>query len=97
MSEPATINIRIGNRSYPLKVQNADENAMREAEKLINERLKAYETAYAVKDPQDLLAMCAIQLAAEHLHLKGKVAKQQSMMNKEISEISQLINLPADT
>ena len=96
MSEPATINIRIGNRSYPLKVQNADENAMREAEKLINERLKAYETAYAVKDQQDLLAMCAIQLAAEHLHLKTKHNRQQSMLNKEIDEISGLINLPAE-
>ena len=92
MSETATINIQIGNRSYPLKVQESDEAAFREAEKLINEKWKAYGEAYSVRDPQDLLAMCALQLATESLTLKNSMEEQQSAVSAEIESILKLVD-----
>lgn len=91
MSETASINIQIGNRSYPLKVQQQDESIYREAEKLINDKWKAYGEAFAVRDPQDLLAMCAIQLATETLKLKIHAENDTAAVNEEISSILKLM------
>ena len=91
MSETATINIQIGNRSYPLKVQQKDEAAYREAEQLINDKWKAYGDAFAVRDPQDLLAMCALQLATETLKLKNKAEESSSAVNDEIKSILKMM------
>jgi cell division protein ZapA len=95
MSDTATIRIQIGNRSYPLKVRGADEAAYREAERMINEKWKAYETAFSVRDPQDLLAMCALQLATESLHLKNSVEGAQSAVNTEIEDILRMVDAVA--
>lgn len=92
MSETATIQIQIGNRSYPLKVRGADEAAYRDAERMINEKWKAYETAFSVRDPQDLLAMCALQLATESLQLKHHVEGVQSAVKNEIEDILHLVD-----
>ncbi|MEO8086134.1 MAG: cell division protein ZapA, partial [Bacteroidota bacterium] len=44
----------------------------------INKRLKEFEDSYAVKDKQDLLAMCALQFATEAMghHKQDKKAGQ---------------------
>lgn len=92
MSETATIKIQIGNRSYPLKVKDSDEALFREAEKLISERLKAYESAYSVRDPQDLIAMCALQMATESLQQKNSADLRQTKMKNEIADILMMMD-----
>jgi cell division protein ZapA len=90
MSETVSIQITIGNRSYPLKVKATEEVLFREAEKVVNQKWKAYESAFSVRDQQDLLAMCALQLATETIQLKNSVSAQQSSEKNEIDEILRL-------
>ena len=60
-----SIKINIANRTYPLTInRNAEEN-IRKSVKKIEERLKFYEKNYAIKDRQDLLAMCLIEVASK--------------------------------
>lgn len=67
MSE-LSIKVNIANRVYPLSVQREEEEEVRKAAAYINERLKALESGFAVKDKLDLLAMLAIELTMEKGH-----------------------------
>ncbi len=65
MSELNSVKVSISNRSYPLRVSKEEEEKVLQAAQAINKRLKEFEDSYAVKDKQDLLAMCALQFATE--------------------------------
>ena len=60
-----SIKINIANRIYPMKIERSSEEYIRKAVKKIEERLKFYEDNYAIKDKQDLLAMCLIEYASQ--------------------------------
>lgn len=68
-----SIKVIIANRPYPLTVSNEqEEEAIRKAAKRINDILKDYESKYAVKDKQDLLAMCALEFATKSVEIESK-------------------------
>ena len=75
-----SIKINIANRTYPMTInRNAEEN-IRKSVKKIEERLKFYEKNYAIKDRQDLLAMCLIEVATKLESLNDSADKD----NKEV-------------
>lgn len=65
MSEKLKIKISIADRVYPLTVDPSQEEGLRSASKKIDAMIKQFEQNYAVRDKQDVLAMCALQFAAQ--------------------------------
>jgi cell division protein ZapA len=65
MSEKLKIKISIADRVYPLTVDPSQEEALRSASKKIDVMIKQFEQNYAVRDKQDVLAMCALQFASQ--------------------------------
>ncbi|MFD1096197.1 cell division protein ZapA [Salegentibacter chungangensis] len=65
MSEKLKIKISIADRVYPLTIQPEQEEGLRKAAKKIEAMIKQFEQSYAVRDKQDVLAMCALQFAAQ--------------------------------
>lgn len=65
MSEKLKIKISIADRVYPLTIQAQQEEGLRKAAKKIEAMIKQFEQSYAVRDKQDVLAMCALQFAAQ--------------------------------
>ena len=65
MSEPLKIKLSIADRVYPLTINPSQEEGLRSAAKKIEEMIKKFEQSYAVRDKQDVLAMCALQFAAQ--------------------------------
>ncbi|MCT8340137.1 cell division protein ZapA [Flavobacteriaceae bacterium TK19130] len=65
MSNPLKIKLSIADRVYPLTIQPSQEEGLRIAAKKIEEMIKRFEQSYAVRDKQDVLAMCALQFAAQ--------------------------------
>ncbi|WP_333809963.1 cell division protein ZapA [Flavobacterium sp.] len=65
MSEKLKIKISIADRVYPLTVDPSQEEGLRSASKKIDAMIKQFEQSYAVRDKQDVLAMCALQFAAQ--------------------------------
>ena len=59
------IKLSIADRVYPLTIRSEQEEGLRKAAKKINEVIKKFEQNYAVRDKQDVLAMSALQFAAE--------------------------------
>ena len=65
MSDTLKIKISIADRVYPLTIQMSQEEGLRKAAKSIEAMIKQFEQSYAVRDKQDVLAMCALQMAAQ--------------------------------
>ena len=65
MDEKLKIKISIADRVYPLTVDMSQEEGLRSASKKIDVMIKQFEENYAVRDKQDVLAMCALQFAAQ--------------------------------
>ncbi|WP_309607820.1 cell division protein ZapA [Flavobacterium sp.] len=65
MSEKLKIKISIADRIYPLTVEPNQEEGLRSASKKIDVMMKQFEQNYAVRDKQDVLAMCALQFASQ--------------------------------
>ncbi len=65
MDEKLKIKISIADRVYPLTVDMSQEEGLRSASKKIEAMIKQFEENYAVRDKQDVLAMCALQFASQ--------------------------------
>jgi cell division protein ZapA (FtsZ GTPase activity inhibitor) len=61
------IKVNISGREYPVNVTPENAAAMQKAADLVNEQAQKFQSAYAITDPRDLLAMCALQLASQNL------------------------------
>ena len=91
--EELSIKIRIADREYPMKVKRSDEERVRIAGKLINEKLKSYREQFGIDDKQDLLAMVAFdclvdKMAAEESHqsIDQTVFEKVSQLNHLVSQ-----------
>ena len=65
MSDKLKIKLSIADRVYPLTIDPSQEEGLRKAAKNIDELAKKFEKNYAVRDKQDVLAMCALQFASK--------------------------------
>ena len=65
MAEKLKIKLSIADRVYPLTIHPSQQEGLRKAAKKIEAMIKQFEQSYAVRDKQDVLAMCALQFAAQ--------------------------------
>lgn len=65
MAEKLKIKLSIADRVYPLTIDPSQEEGLRRAAKNIEQLAKKFEQNYAVRDKQDVLAMCALQFASK--------------------------------
>ena len=65
MADKLKIKLSIADRVYPMTIHPSQEEALRKSTKKIEEMIKQFEHNYAVRDKQDVLAMCALQFAAK--------------------------------
>lgn len=87
-----SIKINIANRTYPLTInRNAEEN-IRKSVKKIEERLKFYEKNYAIKDRQDLLAMCLIEIASKLESVNDTTIKDNSDIEMKLESIESALS-----
>ncbi len=94
MSNALKIKLSIADRVYPLTIQPEQEEGLRKAARKIEEMIKRFEQSYAVRDKQDVLAMCALQFAAQ-VEQKGidnrndqqEVEERLSALNQRLLEL----------
>lgn len=86
------IKLTIANRIYPLNVPTEQEEGLRAASKKIEIMIKHYEENYAVKDKQDVLAMCALQLATQNEQENMFEKKNSNLVEKRIEKLNHSIS-----
>ena len=58
----------------------------------VAEQLKSYQTSFNLKEPQDVLAMCALQQAAELLNATSNREKKELELANELTKLSEMVN-----
>ena len=86
------IKLNIGNRVYPLSVDTNQEEILRKAAKQINQMINDYENKYAVKDKQDSLAMCALQILSQSKTFSNDDEKEVFEIGEKLNKIKELID-----
>ncbi len=86
-----SIKINIADRVYPLKVNADEEEIVRRAAKLINDRIKEYQESYAVRDKQDLLSMCVLHYATATLKAERRAVNEDTEVAEKVYELDQLL------
>lgn len=92
MNELLKIKVSIADRVYPLTIKRDEEENIRSAAKKIDGILKKYEENYAVRDKQDLLAMCALQIASREEKNRSKNLVDGDSVSNRLKEMQQLLN-----
>lgn len=97
MDEKLSIRVNIADRYYPLKIEKEDEEKIRKAAKLINDKVFQYKTKYADKDIQDFLAMAALQFVIRLIEMEEKqegisLLQKLQKLNDEWEEIVANVN-----
>ena len=92
MSESIKIKLTIAERVYPLTIAPEQEAALRLSAKKIEGMIKQLEQNYAVRDKQDVLAMCALQYAAR-LEKQDVQPETSTIASQKTQELIDLIDV----
>lgn len=82
MSE-INIKVEVAGSIFPLRVSAEDEQNIKEAVELINNKIAEFEKAYAIRDKKEVLSMVLLQLVAQ-------LYKQANTAERELSHLKQL-------
>ena len=91
MDEKLKIKISIADRVYPLTVDPTQEEGLRSASKKIDTMIKQFEENYAVRDKQDVLAMCALQFASQLEQKQIDKSTDNTETNERLQKINNLL------
>lgn len=90
--EKYSIKVNILNRPYPLLVKAEEEESVRNAAKLINDKVRVYKERFSVKDDMDLVIMCCLELATDNLNQANRTKKERSDAEEQLKKIDHLLN-----
>ena len=87
MEDKLSIKVNVADRFYPLKIDSKDEEKIRKAARLINEKVLLYKQRYSDKDTQDFLAMASLQYVTKVLEYEQHETDTSLLQNlKELDE-----------
>jgi cell division protein ZapA len=90
--EDLSIKIKIADREYPMKVKRVDEERVRMAGKLINEKIKSYKEQFSIDDKQDLLAMVAFDCLIDKMASEETHQIIDQTVFEKVDRLSQLVS-----
>jgi len=91
MDDKLSIRVNVADRYYPLKVEGENEERIRKAARLINEKVLQYKQRYVDKDTQDFLAMAALQYVIRLMEIEER--EEDSSVLEGLKELTEKINL----
>ncbi len=94
MDDKLSIRVNVADRYYPLKVERENEEKIRKAARMINEKVLQYKQRYADKDVQDFLAMAALQYVIKLTEEEEKL--ENDYLPDAINELIQKVDSVLD-
>ena len=92
MSDLLKIKLSVADRVYPLTIPTNQEEGLRKAAKKIEEMIKKFEKNYAVRDKQDVLAMCALQFASLVEQKQIDTVENSQHIEEKLKAMNQLLS-----
>jgi len=87
-----SIKIRISDRDYPMRVDASEEERIRVAGKLINEKLKHFREQFGIDDKQDLLSMTVFDAVMDKLKATQTNTDNESIVQYKIEHIDRILS-----
>ena len=87
-----SINVNIAERIYPLRINIEEEENIRKAAKLINQKIKEYKENYSVKDGQDVLAMCSLEFVVDKIKAESSNLVEDNGLSERLFDIDQKLS-----
>ncbi len=87
-----SVKIKIADREYPMKVNRKEEEKVRAAGKLINEKIKYYKDQFGIDDKQDLLAMVAFDCLVDKMAEEVSLQEIDQTVVEKVNQLNQLIS-----
>jgi cell division protein ZapA len=91
MDDKLSIRVNVADRYYPLKVESENEERIRKAARLINEKVLQYKQRYVDKDTQDFLAMAALQYVIRLIEIEE--SEEDTGLEEGLKELTEKVNL----
>ena len=93
VDEQLSIKVQIAERFYPLKIKQRDEEKIRKAARLINDKVLQYKQRYTDKDTQDFIAMAALQFVINLIDCEQQqnVVSLEEELGSLSSELDELL------
>jgi cell division protein ZapA (FtsZ GTPase activity inhibitor) len=95
MDDKFSIRVNVADRYYPLKVERENEEKIRKAARMINEKVLQYKQRYTDKDVQDFLAMAALQYVIKLTEQEEKL--ENDYLPDALKELIQKIDSVLDS
>lgn len=90
--EELSIKIKIIDREYPMRVAPDEEERLRLAGRMVNEKFKFFRDQFGIDDKQDLLAMVAFDCLVERLKLENDKDHKSSTVDQKLNNLENLLN-----
>ncbi len=90
--EEFIITVTIADRIYKLTIEKDEEEMVRKAARLIDEKIKEYAISYAYKDKQDLLAMIALQYTTSAMNYEHTLSFYDTQLEDKLTEIDKVLS-----
>ena len=87
------IKVTIADRVYPMSISASQEESLRSSATKINSTIKKLEQNYAVRDKQDVLAMCALQYAAKLEQNNNNYSSSKDYNDEKVLELINIIDV----
>lgn len=91
MSDLIAISAVIGDRTYRIKINPADEELVRKTLKTINDKIIEFKTLFAGKDMQDYIAMVLIWFATEQ-QAGGNEGIEKENLKTQLNSLEKLLD-----
>lgn len=85
------ISIVIGDRTYRIKIQPKDEEAVRKTVKIINDKILEFKTSFAGKDMQDYIAMVLVWYATDQT-AAASAGIEKEFIEDKLSALEKLLD-----
>ncbi len=89
MDDKLSININIADRMYPLRIDRKEEESIRKAAKIINDKVVQYKQRYPSKDTQDCLSMATLQFVIQKFDSEKQI--EYSAVVEELERLNDFL------
>ncbi|MFN3404211.1 MAG: cell division protein ZapA [Cytophagaceae bacterium] len=87
-----SIKIKIADREYPMRVDASEEERLRIAGRMINEKMRSYREQFGIDDKQDLLAMVAFECLAESMKSEKETSEFRFDIGSRLAQLEQILS-----
>jgi len=83
--ELESINVKVGSRTYPVKVNREEKSSLRIVEKEINDKIQTFKQNYSEIDDMDALSMTLIAYASDHN--SQDLENKNNMLDQQLTQL----------